>query len=189
VTDAPVRDRLRLVSHFPGRLRVRAEMFRVMPEVADEVVARLREEPAVTGTETSPVTGSILVLYDPGALQLPKLVQLIVRTGRLGGLEVDASEDWSKREPPGERLRVGIEQLNQRMREATGGRLDGRVAVPGALLVGGLALLLRAPIVPNWWDLTFWAYSTFHNMNPHPPRRAARDGGYDRDDLGRDDAP
>ena len=93
MSDAPIRDRLRLVSHFPGRLRVRAEMFRVMPEVADEVVARLRQEPAVTGTETSPITGSLLVLYDPGALQLPRLVQLIVRTGRLGGLEVDASED------------------------------------------------------------------------------------------------
>jgi hypothetical protein len=164
-------------------------MFRVMPEVADEVVTRLRLEPAVTGTETSAVTGSILVLYDPGALQLPRLVQLIVRTGRLSGLEVDASEDWTKREPPGERLRVGIGQLNQRMREATGGRLDGRVAVPGALLVGGLALLFRAPIVPNWWDLTFWAYSTFHNMNPHAPRRSARDDGYDRDGRGGDDAP
>jgi hypothetical protein len=173
VSDAPIRDRLRLVSHFPGRLRVRAEMFRVMPEVADEVVARLRQEPAVTGTETSPITGSLLVLYDPGALQLPRLVQLIVRTGRLGGLEVDASEDWTKREPPGERLRVTFEQLNLRMREATGGRLDGRVAVPAALLVGGLGLLLRAPIVPNWWDLTFWAYTTFHNMNPHPPRSPA----------------
>ena len=173
MSDAPIRDRLRLVSHFPGRLRVRAEMFRVMPEVADEVVARLRQEPAVTGTETSPITGSLLVLYDPGALQLPRLVQLIVRTGRLGGLEVDASEDWTKREPPGERLRVTFEQLNQRMREATGGRLDGRVAVPAALLAGGLGLLLRAPIVPNWWDLTFWAYTTFHNMNPHPPRSPA----------------
>jgi hypothetical protein len=181
VTDAPVRDRLRLVSHFPGRLRVRAEMFRVMPEVADEVAARLRQEPAVTGTETSPVTGSLLVLYDPGALQLPRLVQLIVRTGRLGGLEVDASEDWTKREPPGERLRVTLEQLNLRMREATGGRLDGRVAVPAALLVGGLGLLLRAPIVPNWWDLTFWAYTTFHNMNPHPPRPATPDASDGRD--------
>jgi len=59
------------------------------------------------------------------------------------------------------------------MREATGSRLDGRVAVPAALLAGGLGLLLRAPIVPNWWDLTFWAYTTFHNMNPHPPRSPA----------------
>jgi hypothetical protein len=170
LSEGPLRDRLRLVSHFPGRLRVRADMFRVMPEVAEEVAVRLREEPAVTAAETSRVTGSLLVTYDPGGLQLPRLVQLIVRTGRLGGLEVDASEDWTQREPPGERVRVALEQLNLRMREATRGRLDGRAAVPGALLVGGLALLLRAPIVPNWWDLTFWAYSTFHNMNPHPPR-------------------
>jgi hypothetical protein len=171
LSEAPVRDRLRLVSHFPGRLRVRAEVFRVMPEVAEEVAARLREEPAVSGTEASRVTGSLLVIYDPDALQLPRLVQLIVRTGRLGGLEVDASEDWTKREPPGDRMRLALERHNQRMLEATGGRLDGRAAVPGALLMGGLALFLRAPIVPNWWDLTFWAYSTFHNMNPHPPRR------------------
>jgi hypothetical protein len=171
LSEALVRDGLRLVSHFPGRLRVRAEVFRVMPEVADEVAARLREEPAVSGTEASRLTGSLLVIYDPQELQLPRLVHLIVRTGRLSGLEVDASEDWAKREPPGERVRLTLEKLNLRMRDATGGRLDGRVAVPGALLIGGLALLLRAPIVPNWWDLTFWAYSTFHNMNPHPPRR------------------
>ena len=173
MSEALIRDRLRLVSHFPGRLRVRAEVFRVMPEVADEVAARLREEPAVGGAEASRVTGSLLVLYDPGALQLPRLVQLIVRTGHLDGLEVDASGDWTQREPPGERIRLALEKLNLRMREATGGRLDGRAAVPGALLVGGLALLLRAPVVPNWWDLTFWAYTTFHNMNPHPPRSPA----------------
>jgi hypothetical protein len=152
-----------------------------MPEVADEVVARLRQEPAVTGTESSAVTGSLLVLYDPGALQLPRLVQLIVRTGRLGGLEVDSSGDWAKREPPGDRLRATFGQLNQRMREASGGRLDGRVAIPAALLAGGLGLLLRAPIVPNWWDLTFWAYTTFHNMNPHPGRAPARDPADERD--------
>jgi hypothetical protein len=171
-----VRDRLRLVSHFPGRLRVRAEMFRVMPEVASEVVARLRQEPAVTEVESSPVTGSLLVLYDPGGLQLPRLVQLIVRTGRLAGLEVDASEDWTKREPPGDRLRVAFGEMNARLREASGGRFDGRVAVPAALLAGGIGLLFRAPIVPNWWDLTFWAYTTFHNMNPHRGR-APRDVG------------
>jgi hypothetical protein len=175
VNEVPVRDRLRLVSHFPGRLRVRAEMFRVMPEIADEVAMRLREEPAVIGTETSRVTGSLLVTYDPDALQLPRLVQLIVRTGRLGGLEVDASGDWTQREPPGERVRLAMERLNARLREATGGRLDGRVAVPGALLAGGLALLFRAPVVPNWWDLTFWAYSTFHNMNPPPGKAPIRD--------------
>ncbi|HEY8041237.1 MAG TPA: hypothetical protein VIF15_15630 [Polyangiaceae bacterium] len=175
MSEERIRDRLRLVSHFPGRLRVRAEMFRVMPEVADEVAAKLREEPAVTATETSRVTGSLLVTYDPGALQLPRLVQIIVRAGGLGGLEVDASGDWTTREPPGERIRVAFEQLNQRMREVSGGRLDGRVAVPGALLAGGMALLFTRPMLPNWWDLTFWAYTTFHNMNPHPPRPAAHE--------------
>jgi hypothetical protein len=181
LSDPPVRDRLRLVSHFPGRLRVRAEMFRVMPDVADEVVARLRQEPAVTGVQASRLTGSLLVTYDPTALQLPRLVQLIVRTGRLAGLEVDVTEDWKMREPPGERARRTIGNLNEKMRAATGGRIDGRVAVPAALLLGGMALLRRAPLMPNWWDLTFWAYSTFHNMNPPRPTPApeSTDGSAD----------
>jgi hypothetical protein len=172
VNDTTVRDRLRLVSHFPGRLRVRAEMFRALPDVADEVVARLEEEEAVTDVKASRLTGSLLVTYDPAGLQLPRLVQIIVRTGRLAGVEVDVTEDWKTREPPGARVRGTFGRINERVREVTGGRLDGRAAIPAALLMGGVTLLLRGPRAPNWWDLTWWAYSTFHNMNPSRPQPA-----------------
>ena len=76
------RDHLRLVSHFPGRLRVRAETFRALPGAAEEVAARIAEEPGVTEVKTSPVTGSMLVLYEPRVLQLPRLVQALVRAGQ-----------------------------------------------------------------------------------------------------------
>ncbi|HEY1695292.1 MAG TPA: hypothetical protein VGG39_24155 [Polyangiaceae bacterium] len=180
MNDGTPGDRLRLVSHFPGRLRVRADTFRSAPAVTDEVLARLREEPAVTSTTSSALTGSILVLYDPEALQLPKLVQIIVVTGGLSGLEFDAANDWMQKPPTGDRLRGAIGVFNERMREATGGRMDGRVVVPAALLAGGLSLLFKRPMLPNWFDLTFWAYTTFNNMNPaKPPRRQPADGSAD----------
>jgi hypothetical protein len=182
VNDGPSRDRLRLVSHFPGRLRVRARTFRAMPHVAGEVLARLREEPAVTGTEASPVTGSILVTYDPAALELPRLVQIIVVTGGLAGLEFDASNDWAARPPAGQRIRGALDRFNEHVREATGGRVDGRVALPAALATGSLALLFSRPRLPNWWDLGWWAYSTFHNMNPtQSGARVEGDGSSDQD--------
>src|SRR5262249_12499114 len=85
-------DRLRFVSHFPGRLRVRATTFRVLPDVADGVAQRLREEPGVSSVEVARVTGSILVHYDPRVVEMPRLAQLLVRLGGLHGLEVDAGD-------------------------------------------------------------------------------------------------
>ena len=180
MNDGTQGDRLRLVSHFPGRLRVRADTFRLTPHVADEVLARLKEEPAVTSTQASALTGSILVLYDPAALQLPKLVQIIVLAGGLSGLEFDAANDGVAKVPHGDRLRSAIGSFNERMRATSGGHLDGRVVIPAALLAGGLSLLFKRPMLPNWFDLTFWAYTTFNNMNPAKhPQAAPTDGSAD----------
>ena len=185
MTAGRVSDRLRLVSHFPGRLRVRAEMFRAMPDVADEVVARLNEEPAVTGTQRSPITGSILVTYDPAALQLPKLVQIIVRTGGLGARvrRVERLDDAAAGGGPHPRRGRRLQRAHARG--------DGRHAwtaawrIPASLLAGGLALLFVRPMLPNWWDLTFWAYTTFHNLNPD---RATRAPAREPDDGSADEA-
>jgi len=165
---SPRRDRLRLVSHFPGRLRVRAETFRVLPEVASEVVASLSAEPGVREVQSSPVTGSLLVIYEPRELQLPRLVQLLVRAGELGGIEVDASEDWSKHPTQGARVRETVSAWNESIQKLTGGKVDLRAAVPGSLAAAGAAMFLAGRRrIPEWYDLLFWGYVTFTNLN-HP---------------------
>jgi hypothetical protein len=162
-----VRDRLRLVSHFPGRLRVRAETFRVLPEVADEVAKQIAEEPGVREVKTSSVTGSMLVTYEPRELQLPRLVQLLVSAGGLRGIEVDAAADWSKAPAQGTRVREVMGALNDALKDASRGKVDMRVAVPGALVAGGVALLLAGRrLMPAWYDMFFWAFVTFSNLNP-----------------------
>jgi hypothetical protein len=163
---SPRRDRLRLVSHFPGRLRVRAETFRVLPEVADSVVTSISEEPGVQEVTASPVTGSLLVVYEPRELQLPRLVQLLVRAGELGGIEVDASEDWSKHPTQGTRVRETVGAWNEAVQKMTGGKLDLRAAVPGSLAATGAAMFLAGRRrIPEWYDLLFWAFVTFSNLN------------------------
>lgn len=162
-------DRLRVVAHLPGRLRVRAETFRILPEVAGEVVDRIREEPGVSSATASALTGSVLVLYDPAETQILRLLRAIVLTGGLAGLAVDR-RDAEPTRPPGDRVRDALRGLDARIRGAAGGKADLRVAVPSTLAVLGLGKLLTggATRVPEWYDLLFWSFVTFSNLNPRP---------------------
>jgi hypothetical protein len=161
-------DRLRVVAHLPGRLRVRANTFRVLPEVGEEVVARVREEPGVSSATASEITGSVLVLYDPQETQILRLLRTIVRTGGLAGVEVDR-DDRTPPAPPGVRVRSALGRLDARVRDVTGGQLDVRAAVPATLALFGLGTLAAtaaAPRMPEWYDLIFWSFVTFCNLNP-----------------------
>jgi hypothetical protein len=161
-------DRLRVVAHLPGRLRVRAETFRVLPEVAAEVAERVRAEAGVTEATASAVTGSLLVLYDPAQTQILRLLRTIVLTGGLAGLDVDRV-DHAAPEPPGERLRGLLGRLDDRVRAVAEGKVDLRTAVPGTLAVLGLTKLIGGAVrQPEWYDLLFWSFVTFSNLNPRP---------------------
>jgi hypothetical protein len=73
--------------------------------------------------------------------------------------------------------------LDQRVRAASGGRVDLRVAIPAALAGTGVAMFLGGRRrVPEWYDLLFWGFVAFCNVNPPGQRaRAANDD----DDGGR----
>lgn len=161
-------NRLHLVSHFPGRLRVRAETFRVLPEVASDVSQRLREEPGVADVEAATRTGSLVIKYDPAVVQLTRIVQLLVRLGGLHGLEVDVrTEDIDRMPRPGTHVRDLMGLWDRAMRHATEGRLDLRTSVPGALAAAGLGILFFGKRrTPEWYDLLFWSFVTFVNLNP-----------------------
>jgi hypothetical protein len=49
----------------PGRLRVRLAMIKRAPRVAAQVERLLRRQPGVTEVIANPVTGSVLIYYDP----------------------------------------------------------------------------------------------------------------------------
>jgi hypothetical protein len=162
-----VSDRLVLVSHFPGRLRVRADTFRVLPEVAHAVSQRLADQDGVLEARASALTGSLLVRYEPSEVELPRLVATIVRLGGLHGIALEAAEDWESKPPPGTTVRRVLGALDERARAASSGRIDLRAAVPAALAGTGLAMFLAGRRrVPEWYDLLFWGFVTFCNLNP-----------------------
>ncbi len=156
--------RLRIVSHFPGRLRVRAEPFREAAFGAD-IAEQVASEDGVISAEAVSKTGSILVLYEAAKVQLPWLVQLIVRVAGLEGLEVD--HDGKPIQPQGIAIRAALDRWNGAVVEATKGHLDARTAVPGALAgLGALKLLFGKWRAPEWYDLMFWSITMFVNLTP-----------------------
>jgi hypothetical protein len=166
--------RLRIVSHFPGRLRVRAKRFRDT-ELAHGVAAKLRDEDGVRSVEATPFTGSLLVEYEARQVQLPWLVQLIVKLGGLDGLEVD--HDGRPVPPQGPAIKYALEKWNTAMVEASRGRVDARTAVPATLAgLGVLRFALGARRLPEWYDLLFWSLMTFINLNPPGHTVAAIEG-------------
>lgn len=155
---------LKIVSHFPGRLRVRAAAFRD-PALGAEVADQLRAETGVTSATAIAKTGSLLVLYQAQEVQLPWLVQLIVRLGKLDGLETD--HDGGPLRPGGPVIRHALERWNGALVAASRGRIDARTAVPSTMLgLGLLKLVFGNRRLPEWYDLMFWSFVTFQNLNP-----------------------
>lgn len=168
------RDRLRLVSHYPGRLRVRADVFHERPEIGEEVARVIGEEPGVTSANATALTGSLLVIYDPRVLQLPKLVQTLIRLGGLHGIAVDEADAWRDRPDQGDNVRAAFAAVNGALLGGSRGAIDMRTLFPAALAGTGVALFLSGRRrAPEWYDLLNWALMTFWNMNP-------RDGGTER---------
>jgi len=66
-----------IVSFIPGRIRLRFKELKDT-ETAETVKERIRETPGITKVEINPVTGSVLVEYDPAILPEEKLME----TGR-----------------------------------------------------------------------------------------------------------
>jgi hypothetical protein len=153
---------LQIVSHFPGRLRVRAEPFRT--PFGAEVAEQIRGETGVVAATVSSRTGSLLVEYRAREVQMPRLVELILRVGRLDAIAVDRGPLPGPRGPA---LRETLDRWNQRLYGASHGKLDGKSGVPGLLAGLGVLRLVIGPVrIPEWYDLLFWSFVTFVNLNP-----------------------
>lgn len=159
--------RVRVVSHYPGRLRVRAERFRRDPGLLAEVAEAIEASTGVTRVEVSTLTGSLLVVYEPRARGLEDLLDEIVQLGAFDGLETDpTAAEILSRPAPGTRVRDGFGALDDALRVATGNTLDLKLAMPMAFGVAGLTMLARGKrTMPQWYDLMIWGVNTFIALN------------------------
>jgi hypothetical protein len=163
---------LRVVHRLPGRFRVQA------PELRDNSAALERIERgigALAGIRTAsgnPITGTVLVEYDPQSHDESTLVD---RIAQASGLRIEKVGAWGAGAPIpalAQAIQEPFGRLNAGLFEFTKGNLDLRYMVPLLFAGYGTLKLIRQGPVPSipWYLLYWWSFRMFVILNRQSER-------------------
>ena len=144
---------IRIVHAIPGRVRLKVAGLKANPDLGTVIQTRLKSVPGIQAVETQPLTGSVLVLFDPATLVAPaslltlsetltdlfpeldqtKLAEFLTQTNAAES----AALSWS------ETLADFLAGLSGRLAGMLGGLTDVRILIPVAFVVFGLPRLLN----------------------------------------------
>jgi hypothetical protein len=164
---ASPRGPLLLVHHHPGRLRLRAAVFRDGDAQVAQVRRALKQRFGFTRVLHNPRTGSVLVEYEPGAADPDEVAAVVARAAGLAPV-VDVAGG-----PPTPAEVAVIDAFKRAdgfVRSLTGGRAGLALLVPAALASASVYSFVankNQPRFPRWDTLLYWAQALF--LEWHPP--------------------
>ncbi len=177
---------LELVHYHPGRLRVRAGIFRADDGRGAEAAARVRDAleslPGITQVGHGFRTGSLLVEYEPG---LAEPDAILARIADAAGLERyrAGADPLARRKQPALVAIEAARELNTIAYELTGWRADLRSLVPAGLAaLAAVSLRYGKDPLPRWDNLLYWSYNLFvslHRQELEHTTEAGRRGRHD----------
>jgi hypothetical protein len=161
---------LRLAHHHPGRIRVRAET--LLDEAGFSRMAPVRESAGVLRVSHAPVTGSVVVEYDPNVTDSTALLDRLCELGGFEGVVDEAEDRGSRREPEQVVIRIA-KGLNDAARELSQENADLKTLAPAALASAAVVsfFVSKHERTPRWDNLLWWSYSVF--MDWHRAQIAA----------------
>lgn len=169
----------RVVHFTPGRLRVRMARLKDNPALAQQMQTLLADVDGVDDVKVNPLTGSLLLHYDPA--QTESLNILLGAAERFGLLPSDFDKaqlrTWLDAHHNGHQgtaphpLRDEIIALfrtaNRKVNQATGGTSDLSVLVPISFVLAGLLKLLfiKKTPTPAWYEFLWFGFNLFTIFN------------------------
>ena len=186
---------LQILHAIPGRLRLKVGTLKDNPALADECQGRLARLWMVQQAVVNPVTGSVLVIYDPrlleavragdlsefGDMDVLQAMQELLALGHMLGIspqDVDRNmfEDWLRIHANGSQpatttvaaVETFFGRLNTQVAQASNGWGDLPALVPLSLFFLGVRSLLLVETVPfpAWYDYFWFAFGTFIALHP-----------------------
>jgi hypothetical protein len=153
--------RARVAHSIPGRLRVRFEPRDLDPAALALLLARLSQRPGVRSARYNPTSGSVVVEYDPAAVQAAALMEELPLAPPGG-------------EPPGESTPIaravsrGWWASDGSLSRLTGGWMDMKTLLPLALaLLAVRQLFLQGELgAAPWHALLWYSYNIFYQFHP-----------------------
>jgi len=184
----------------PGRIRVKIHRVKDNPAFAHELQRKLANIRVVQQATVNPLTGSVLVTYDPRLLKsldafdggdapLLESMHELLALGELLGIRPEnadtlALEDWfqahnNDAKSASSSTIAGAVQaffgtLNTTVSQASGGWGDLQALIPLALFFLGVRSLLLAERLPfpAWYDYFWFAFGTFMVLHPRTAAKA-----------------
>jgi hypothetical protein len=150
-----------------GRLRLR------LPRDADldRVTEALRGRPGVTAVTASPLTGGLLVRYDPERADADGLLEVVAGDAALERL-APAGPPPPSSGTLGEALSSAAAALDARVKSATPSRVGLATLVPVSFVLWAAGEIVRGRARPLAWTSALWyAHGIFRDYNREPPPR------------------
>jgi hypothetical protein len=166
-----------VVHALPGRLRLKVPRVKGDAAFARRVEERFRAVPALLEVTAVPLTGSVVVHYDPQAITSPAALLALSEavTELFPGLDLTElprllTLEESTATAPTSSLAAGLvglfSQLNSQVSAATGGLIDLKMLLPLSLFgLGVRALLTDSKLRPSWYDYFWFGFSIFVMLN------------------------
>lgn len=191
---SPGNEPLRLVHHHAGYVRVRAGAF-VQPGDSPVLIAAraaAEETPGFRAWSHNPKTGSVVVEYEPAAVECDDLLQHLAVSAGFRGVENDIVRDMQRKELV-DTFMDAVEEVNRMTGRATGGKADLRELVPAALAATSVVsfIVTDQNRMPPWDSLLYHGYRIFMQWHRREVRLRVREVRKDESDasLDRRDAP
>jgi hypothetical protein len=144
---------IRMVHAIPGRVRLKVPKLRHNPTLARLIQERLGAVPGIQGVEVTPLTGSVVVRFDPQIVTAPESLMNLSETltDLFPGLDLTQWVDFVRQSLSGEAAGLSWPEvvvdygagLKACLARALGGLLDLRILIPLAFLYFGLPRLLK----------------------------------------------
>ena len=169
---------LRLVHHHPGYVRVRADVFLEPEDDSPVVMAARTAAEAVPGFRSwslNPKTGSVVIEYEPGAVEADDLLRHIAKSAGLQGVETATRNKVNRQELVSGFLDT-VQGVNRVVSQLTGDRADLRELTPialAAISVVSFVLNDERGRLPQWSSALYHSYRVF--MHWHRPEARARE--------------
>lgn len=170
---------LLLVHHHPGYVRIRAGAF-LHPDADSPIVSSARTAaeaaPGFRSWSLNPGTGSVVIKYDPGGVEVDDLLKYIAKRAGFRGVEISARGKTNRRE-----LVSGfideVRNVNRAVSELTGERADLRELVPFALVAVSVVSFIvndERGRLPHWFGALYRSYRIFYQWHRREIRTRER---------------
>jgi hypothetical protein len=155
-----------------GRVRIKVDREDITEEFAREVQRALAPLPGIREVRISPLSGSIVLQYDPDEFELTRFMEL-ARAANVLDLQGPPPDDLDFYAPlpassTAQRIQRTFHEVDVRLAELTAGRWDMRTVVPVAFGVLAIRQLVANGVqlaaVP-WYVLGWYAFDSFWKLN------------------------